>query len=93
MLIPCFYMPRSSLKPRLQGLLGINASSVGSAGKRSTGPFSLSTSPHLPQIMSRSKARLFLFGEYCEMSKSSVLRITDTVAIVIVHKRIYIRDS
>jgi hypothetical protein len=35
----------------------------------------------------------FLFGEYCEMSKSATLQITDTVAIVIVHKRINIRDS
>ena len=35
----------------------------------------------------------FLFGEYCEMSKSAALQITDTVAIVIVHKRIYIRYS
>ena len=48
------FLPRSPLKPRLQGLLGINASSVGSVGKRSTGPFSISTSPHLPLF-----ARLF----------------------------------
>lgn len=34
---------RGDLEPRAQGLLAINGSSVGSVGKRSTGPFSACT--------------------------------------------------
>jgi len=47
-----FFVPHAeeSLEPKVQGLLGINASSVDSTGKRFTGPFSESVSPHLPQF-------------------------------------------
>ena len=47
----CFFVSKRLrlLNPWVQGLLAINGSSVGSVGKRSTGPFSDSTSPHLPQ--------------------------------------------
>ena len=37
------------MNPWVQGLLDLKVSSVGSAGKRFTGPFSESASPHLPQ--------------------------------------------
>ena len=37
------YGYEESLEPRAQGLLAINGSSVGSVGKRSTGPFSACT--------------------------------------------------
>ena len=39
---------RGGLEPRFKVSSAWKASSVGSAGKRSTGPFSLSASPHLP---------------------------------------------
>ena len=42
-----FFVPRRPWT-QVQGLLAVNCSSVGSAGKRSTGPFSESASPHLP---------------------------------------------
>ena len=43
----------------VQGLLAINGSSVGSVGKRSPGPFSFSTSPHLPK---KNKVQGFASG-------------------------------
>ena len=49
--------PVDALNPRVQGLASFASQtrSVGSAGKRSTGPFSVSASPHHPQ-----DARLFV---------------------------------
>jgi len=49
--VGCFFASKRLrlLNPWVQGLLAINGSSVGSVGKRSTGPFSDATSPHLPQ--------------------------------------------
>ena len=45
----CFICRGGPRTHGFEGLLGIIASSVRSVGKRSTGPFSFSTSPHLPQ--------------------------------------------
>jgi hypothetical protein len=45
-----FGTPMRALNPGFN-LLGINASSVSSAGKRSTGPFSISAAPHLPHLL------------------------------------------
>ena len=42
-----FFYAEESLETSVQGLLDINASSVGSTGKRFTGPFYWSVSPHL----------------------------------------------
>lgn len=38
--VSIFFYAEESLEPRVQGLLDINVSSVGSTGKRFTGPFS-----------------------------------------------------
>ncbi len=44
------FYAEESLDPKAQGLLDINVSSVGSTGKRSTGPFSVFVSPHLLHV-------------------------------------------
>ena len=58
-----YYVAEPNLNPRVQGLLDMNVSSVGSTGKRSTGPFSVSVSPHLPH-----------WGESLEYFKNKVFR-------------------
>ena len=45
-----YYVAEPNLNPRVQGLLDMNVSSVGSTGKRFTEPFSNSASPHQLQI-------------------------------------------
>ena len=54
-----YYVAEPNLNPRVQGLLDMNVSSVGSTGKRFAEPFSDSVSPHqvqegLPLMSSRS---------------------------------------
>ena len=52
-----YYVAEPNLNPRVQGLLDMNVSSVGSTGKRFTEPFSDSVSPHqLHSVKSRVSA-------------------------------------